>query len=90
MYQVVPLAACMAVAGPVKNNNCHVTNLNWSLHGDELSAVLGIKKFVLINDFAAIGFGLLALRDEDRILLNKDAKPAPGTICLSVTCYSCQ
>ena len=23
----LPLAACMAVAGPVKNNHCHVTNL---------------------------------------------------------------
>ena len=73
-----PLAACIAVAGPVKNNTCHVTNLNWSLSGDELAAALGIKRFLLINDFAAIGFGLLALRDEDKILLNKDAKPVPA------------
>ena len=73
-----PLAACIAVAGPVKNNTCHVTNLNWSLNGDELAAALGIKRFLLINDFAAIGFGLLALRDEDKILLNKDAKPVPA------------
>lgn len=73
-----PLAACIAVAGPVKNNTCHVTNLNWSLNGDELAAALSIRRFLLINDFAAIGFGLLALRDEDKILLNKDAKPVPA------------
>ena len=56
----------------------HVTNLNWSLNGAELSALLGIKRFLLINDFAAIGYGLLALRDDDKILLNKDAVPVQG------------
>jgi glucokinase len=48
------------------------------LNGEELSQILGIKRFLLINDFAAIGYGLLALRDEDRILLNKDAKSLAG------------
>jgi glucokinase len=73
----VPLVACIAIAGPVKNNNCHVTNLNWNLNGDEMAHALNIAAFVLINDFVAIGYGLLALKPDDRIQLN-EAQPAPG------------
>ncbi len=57
---------------------------NWSLNGDEMGAVLGIKRCLLINDFVAIGYGLLALQDKDKILINKDAKAVPGA-CVSVS-----
>lgn len=36
---------------------------------------LGIKKFVLINDFVAIGYSLTALKEVDVIHVNPDVKP---------------
>ena len=45
--------------------------MNWGLlDGDAMGAELGFKKFLLINDFAAIGYGLLALKPKDYISLN--------------------
>jgi glucokinase len=59
---------------------CTIPSQNWSLNGEEMGTVLGIKRFLLINDFVAIGYGLLALQDKDKILINKDAKAVSGTM----------
>jgi len=61
-----PDYAVLAVAGPVEHNTCAMTNLvqkygsKWHLNGDELSTQLGFP-VVLINDFVAAGYGVLAL-----------------------------
>ena len=57
--------ACFAIAGPVVNNVCKLTNLGWTLEADRLSHQLSIPKVTLINDFAAIGYGILGLDDSD-------------------------
>jgi glucokinase len=57
--------ACFGIAGPVINNSSYLTNLNWQLDGDRLQAELGIDQVVLINDFAAVGYGVLGLSDSD-------------------------
>ncbi|MFS8858959.1 glucokinase [Synechococcus sp. B60.1] len=69
-----PVAACFAVAGPVMEEKggtwpggqtAKITNLPWSLHSGQLAAELGIPRLALINDFSAVGYGVLALRDQD-------------------------
>jgi glucokinase len=40
-----------------------VANLSWSLSGERLERSLGIPRVTLINDFAAIGYGLAGLQD---------------------------
>jgi glucokinase len=62
---VFPLIACFAVAGPVdkKNNICHLTNLAWNLNGNDLAQELGIERVILINDFEAVGYGVLEFRE---------------------------
>lgn len=61
-YNSPPDCACFAVAGPVSNNCVRFTNLeSWSIDGDELQASLGIKRVRLVNDFLAVGYGLLTL-----------------------------
>ena len=74
----VPLAACVAIAGPVFKNTCHVTNLAWDLNGEQLGKELGIRRFEMVNDFQAQGYGLLGLGEEDRIKLN-NAEGSEGT-----------
>lgn len=47
----------MGAAGPVDNNQVNMTNVvHWPIiDGTALSQSLGIKHFILINDFAAAG-----------------------------------
>ncbi len=60
-----PKLACFAIAGPVVNNTCNLTNLDWELSGERLETELAIEKVSLINDFAANSFGILGLQDDD-------------------------
>ena len=60
-----PQIACFAIAGPVVNNTCNLTNLNWVLDTQRLEMELDIPKISLINDFAANSFGILGLKDFD-------------------------
>ncbi len=61
----VPTAACFAIAGPVVNNTSKVTNLGWSLTADRLAQELKLAQVKLINDFAAVGYGVLGLAATD-------------------------
>jgi glucokinase len=62
---IKPQLACFAIAGPVVNNTCHLTNLKWVLDTQRLEADLDIPKISLLNDFAANSFGILGLKDFD-------------------------
>lgn len=58
--EVRPTAACLALAGPVREGRCVATNLPWVVEADALSASLGFP-VVLINDFHAAALGARAL-----------------------------
>ncbi|MBO3462993.1 glucokinase [Aetokthonos hydrillicola Thurmond2011] len=60
-----PQKACFAIAGPVVNNTAKLTNLAWSLDSKRLQAELSIDQISLINDFSAIGYGILGLEKQD-------------------------
>lgn len=62
---VKPVSACFAIAGPVVNNTSQLTNLSWFVRGEFLSGALGIDSVQLINDFEAVGYGVLGLDPED-------------------------
>ncbi|NEQ97243.1 MAG: glucokinase [Cyanothece sp. SIO2G6] len=74
---VAPTKACFGIAGPVNNNTSDLTNLSWLLEGDRLQKNLNIAHVELINDFAAIGYGVLGLADTDLHTL-QDIPPRPG------------
>lgn len=64
-----PEKACFAVAGPVLNNKCKLTNLHWSeLDGEKLQKDLHIPKVSLINDFVAVGYNIVLESDEEKTL----------------------
>jgi len=56
---------CLGVAGPIVNRNANITNLPWEIKTDDLMTHLNCKNIKLINDFAAIGYGIKALNTED-------------------------
>lgn len=72
-----PERACFAIAGPVSNNTSSLTNLSWLLEGDRLEKALNLDTVTLINDFAAIGYGVLGLSDDDLCCLQPiDGEPS--------------
>jgi len=54
---------CLGIAGPVANNVANLTNLSWVLDGDALAQALHLPFVTLINDFAAVGYGIFGLPD---------------------------
>ena len=51
-------SACFAIAGPVKGDNCKLTNLPWNISRVELKSKLKINSVELINDFAVLIYGI--------------------------------
>ena len=51
-------SACFAIAGPIKGENCKVTNLPWNISGAELKNKLKLNSVEIINDFAVLIYGI--------------------------------
>jgi len=71
LNEIEPLGACLAVAGPVVNDQVNLTNLNWSFSIKALSKTLKLKSLEVINDFAAYAFATSHLAPEHFTTLNK-------------------
>ncbi|MBD2414135.1 glucokinase [Nostoc calcicola FACHB-389] len=61
----LPDKACFAIAGPIVKNTAKLTNLVWFLDTERLQQELGIPQISLINDFAAVGYGIFGLQKQD-------------------------
>ena len=66
-----PDTACFGIAGPVRNGRVEASNLPWIIESKRLSAELGIKKTLLINDLEANAWGIAVLNPEDVVSLNQ-------------------
>ncbi|MFN9491255.1 MAG: glucokinase [Betaproteobacteria bacterium] len=62
-------AACIAVAGPVKEGVSVLTNLGWQVEAAAVAEQFGLKRVSLINDFHAAGLGVGELQDGDFVAL---------------------
>lgn len=71
--------ACFGVAGPIRNQRVRTTNLPWRIDAKRLSATTGVKRVVLINDFAAVGYGIemLTRRDLRTVQVGRAVKHGP-------------
>ncbi len=71
--------ASLAIAGPVINNTCKLTNLSWDLDGKRIASQLEMDEVILLNDFAAVSYGILYLEKKDLHILQsaKAQKNAP-------------
>lgn len=71
-----PEKACFAIAGPVVKDTSNLTNLSWFLDARRLEQELDIAHIRLINDFEAVGYGILGLEPQDLHTL-QDVTPQP-------------
>jgi glucokinase len=62
-------AACLAIAGPVRDRGsqltANLTNLGWAFDSDRISEEFNIANVSLINDFVGVGYGVLGLQPHD-------------------------
>ncbi|MGF1577397.1 MAG: glucokinase [Cyanophyceae cyanobacterium] len=77
-----PHRACFAIAGPVVKETAQVTNLPWQLNSRELAQALDLKQAHLINDFSAVGYGLLHLDPQDLHTLHPGSRDPHSPIAV--------
>src|SRR5262245_54573772 len=65
--------AVLAVAGPVTNNRCVMTNSPWIIDGAELQTAFGFKSVDVLNDFEVVAWSLPALTPADLFPLGTQA-----------------
>ncbi|MEQ8763282.1 MAG: glucokinase [Planctomycetota bacterium] len=63
--------ACIGVAGPVRGNVVHATNLPWTVEAGALRAETGIDAIWLINDLEATAYGIDCLGEGQLRVLNE-------------------
>lgn len=72
-----PVAACVAVAGPVSGDRFRLTNGGWDFSLEATRFQLGLAHLELINDFAALALSLPHLSPDD-VRPVGTASPIPG------------
>jgi glucokinase len=62
-----PLQAVLAIASPIVGDQVTLTNHSWTFSIEQLRRHLGLKRLLVINDFAANALAIPQLRPKDRI-----------------------
>jgi len=80
----LPTAAAIAVAATVSGEVIHFTNNPWIIRRTELKRALGLERFTLVNDFAAVAHAVAHLDEKHfRRLAGPDrALASEGTISI--------
>jgi glucokinase len=77
-----PEKACFSIAGPVVDNTSNLTNLSWLLDSTQLQQDLDLAKVSLLNDFAAVGYGIAGLSSADLYTLQAGEPQADAPIAV--------
>lgn len=80
--QPQPQKACFSIAGPVVNETCTLTNLSWVLDSTRLQQDLHIPHVRLLNDFAAVGYGIPGLDQADLLPLQVNSPNPDAPIAI--------
>ncbi len=72
-------AACFSVAGPVDGGVSTLSNLDWRIDAAALGARYAIPEVRLINDFAAVGYGIASLGEHDVVAAQRAVAQPHGT-----------
>lgn len=59
---VVPVEAAIGIANPVVGDWVQMTNHHWAFSIEAMRQTLGLKRFVVVNDFTALALSLPSLR----------------------------
>jgi glucokinase len=68
-------AACLGVPGPIIDGRAHATNVPWQLSAASLSRALNGVPVRLLNDLAAIAYGMVHLEPAEFAVLHRAENP---------------
>ena len=71
-------AACVAVAGPVTNNEVSSSALPWTIHGDRLAETFGFESVQLVSEYIATAQGIFELKPDQLFTINPGSRTAVG------------
>jgi glucokinase len=77
-----PEAIALGVAGPVRDGVCHTTNLPWVISAESVSTATGIARVSLLNDLEAAAWGIDAVEEDHRVVLNPGRAGVRGNQCV--------
>jgi glucokinase len=80
----LPPAASLAFAYPVENGLPQLTNMPWTIDARTLPDELGLDRFLMLNDFAAIGHAVATLGPDHFVHLAGPDVTIPNTGVISV------
>ncbi|KPH64921.1 glucokinase [Pseudoalteromonas porphyrae] len=64
---IKPIRACLAVAGPIKTGQVHLTNLGWHFSVEQVKTAFEFTQLEVINDFAAFAYAAPYLDPQQNI-----------------------
>ena len=64
-----PAAIALGVAGPVHDGVCRTTNLPWLISAEAIAMTTAVPNAWLLNDLEAAAWGVEAVADADRVVL---------------------
>ena len=67
-----PESGCLALAGPVINGKCNLTNLGWKLEEKEVNKIAKLNYLELINDVCVLIYGIPFLNKNQFIQVQHD------------------
>ncbi|MEL6681745.1 MAG: glucokinase [Pseudomonadota bacterium] len=81
---VDPKAACVAVAGPVRDSRATMTNLDWTIDKDTLARATGAETVAILNDLQAQGHALGHIDASNIRTILPGPSGQPNAACLMV------
>src|SRR3954452_11633277 len=80
----LPADLAIAFAGPVVSEVLKLTNNPWVIRPSQLSERLGIERFVVVNDFGAVGHAVATLPQEHFRRICGPDRPLPDEGVISI------
>jgi glucokinase len=71
-------AAAVGVAGPVVANRARLTNVDWDIAADEVTASIGTRRVQLLNDLEAMATSVDVLTPDEYVLLQQGEPRGDG------------
>jgi len=80
----LPPAAAIAIAGPTQGELLRMANNPWIIRPALIPEKLGVTRYTIVNDFAAVAYAVAALGPEYLRHLGGPDKPLPATGTITV------
>lgn len=79
---IQPTRACLAVAGPIKSGQVHLTNLGWHFSVEQLKTEFTLSQLEVINDFAAFAYAAPYLDPQQNVTIKSGQADSNANIAV--------